>query len=526
MHLNNHAKLDNALTRKKILENEISCLELKPNAYYSGKSFHSPDHEFSYDMDLFGSNSIFEYINRCSTGVGNKVLADWLSNEYSLENILKRQEAGKELSDRKEWCENLRVDLFKGRISDFSKEHLPEIKKVMSEPKKLKFWVFTSFTILILSVLAIIFFQIHHLILFIPLLLNTLLNYRYGKFTKTIRAQLEGREKILKDYHHILTAFENENFESQYLNELQKELSHDNISATNSLYKLQNLSKKLDYSLAMLTGLVLNITLLWDIILCSKISSWFEKYAEKTKQWFQVAGHLEALMSLACVRNNHPEWTDPEFHGNGFVLNGKNIGHPLIPQKERVNNDFSCKENCFINIVTGSNMAGKSTFLRTVGVNIILAKAGSVVCAEKLTLSHFRIVTYLTITDSLTENTSTFYREILRLKKILEIVRKDNNVLLLLDELLRGTNSADKARGSMAIIRELISHKVPTIIATHNLELADMQKEFEEEITNYFFDITIDKDSTMKFDYKLKPGVCNTFNASLLLRKIGIDVGE
>ncbi len=526
MHSNNQAMLDKVLTRKKILENEIDCLKMKSNTYYSGNSFHTPDHDFSFDMDLFGKNSIFQYINRSATGVGNKALAGWLSDEYPPDEILKRQQAVKELARNKEWCEDLRVELYKSHIEDFKKEHLPEISKTISPKKNLKLWINISYGLMLLTILTIALFSVSSILLLIPLFLNSLLNFRFGKFTKTIRAQLEGRENTLRDYNKVLTAYEEKEFQSDYLQNLRKELSQDNMNATLAIARLQNLSQKLDYSLGMLTGLVLNIFLLWDIVLCRKVSIWFENFAEKTSKWFMVVGQLEALISLANLQNNHPDWSYPEFQKDGFNLEGKNLGHPLIPESERVCNDFSLEKESWINIITGSNMAGKSTFLRTVGVNIILAKAGAVVCAEKLVLSHFRIMTYLTITDSITENTSTFYREILRLRKILETARKDNNILLLLDEMLRGTNSADKSRGSIAIVRELIHLKVPSIVATHNLELAEMQKDFPNHITNYFFDISIENDSTMKFDYKLKPGICKTFNASLLLKKIGIDVDE
>ncbi|MBW6478997.1 MAG: hypothetical protein K0B37_06160 [Bacteroidales bacterium] len=526
MHLNNQAKLNTALTRKKILENEINCLDLKGNVYYSGSSFHNPDHDYSFDMDLFGKNSIFQYVNRSATGVGNKALAEWLSKEYPPDEIFKRQQAVKELAKNKEWCEDLRTELFKNRIEDFNKKHLPEIKKTISTPKSLKGWITLSYGLMLLTIFSIAVFSLNAILLLIPLFLNILLNFRFGKFTKTIRAQLEGRENTLRDYNKVLAAYEQKEFQSDYLQNLRKELTQDNISATQAIARLQNLSQKLDYSLGMLTGAILNIFLLWDIVLCRKVSIWFENFAEKTSKWFQVVGQLEALISLANLQNNHPEWNYPEFQKDGFHLEGKNLGHPLIPESERVCNDFRIEKGTWINIVTGSNMAGKSTFLRTIGVNVLLAKTGAVVCAEKFVLSHFRIMTYLTITDSIAENTSTFYREILRLKNILDTVRKDNNILLLLDEMLRGTNSADKSRGSIAIVRELIQHKVPAIVATHNLELAEMQKDFPQDITNYFFDIIIENDSTMRFDYKLKPGICKTFNASLLLKKIGIDVDE
>lgn len=224
MHLNNQSKLDTALTRKKMLENEINCLKLKDNTYYSGSSFHSPDHDFSYDMDLFGNNSIFHYINRCATGVGNKALSGWLAEEHPLDEILKRQEAVKELSREKEWCEDLRVGLFKTRIEDFKKEHLPDIRKTLSAPKNLRLWINISYGLMLLAIVGIAFFAVNPAILLILLFLNSLLNFRYGKYTKIIRAQLEGRENTLRDYHKILTAFELKKFHSVYLKNLQNAL--------------------------------------------------------------------------------------------------------------------------------------------------------------------------------------------------------------------------------------------------------------------------------------------------------------
>lgn len=524
MHLKNHNLLTTEITRKHMLEGEIASLELKPGAYYSGKYFISHDHDYTTDMDVFGDGGLYHYINRCATGVGNRSLALWLSEEFPLEHIMQRQSAIKEIAEKKQWCEELRVDLFERRIEDYKREHLPEIRKTIATPAHIKSWIVISYSLLVLSLAGIIFAGFNASLILLPVFINSLINYRMGKFTSTIRRQLEGRERTLNDYHRILTSFESQAFSSAYLKQMQQELKLDEVSATKSIAKLQNLSKKLDYSLSMIVGAVLNLFFLWDVILCRRIALWFDLYAPKTTQWFDVAGRLEALISLANLQNNHPQWQYPHFTDEGFHLKGKNLGHPLIAQSERVNNDFSLEGSTLVNIITGSNMAGKSTFLRTIGVNIILAKAGAVVCAEDFYLSHFRIMTYLTITDSLAENTSTFYREIKRLKKILDSARKDNNVLLLLDELLRGTNSADKAKGSMAITRELISYKVPAIIATHNLELADMKSRFPDDIENYYFDIIIDEQNKMRFDYKLKYGICDTFNASLLLKEIGIDI--
>jgi DNA mismatch repair ATPase MutS len=513
-------------TKRNIYRNEIKVLNLKGNDYYNGQDFIDPEHDFTSDMDVFGDHSVFSYVNRCATGVGNLQLSDFLSGKSPITEITARQEATKEFADRNEWCVNLRTDLYTRKIRNFSSEYLPEIKTGTKKIRRPEIWIITSYLILFLCLLGVVFWGMNLSLLIIPIFFNIIVFHFTGKFIRGIKAELDGREKILNDYRKILYEYESQEWKSGYLIHLKQQLKKDDISATQAIARLGNLSQKLDYTLNMIMAFILNFFFLWDLVITLRIARWFDEYATKTSDWFKVIGKVEAVLSLANLQFNHPEWVYPEFAENGFKFKGHELGHPLIPAHQRVCNDFICHEEKGVSIVTGSNMAGKSTFLRTVGVNILLARSGGPVCAKSLTLSHFRIMTYLNITDSLSENTSTFYREIKRLKKILDSARNDNNVLLLLDELLRGTNSADKARGSIAITRELIKNKIPAIIATHNLELADLQKDFPRHIENYFFDITIDANKKMTFDYKIKHGICNTFNASLLLREIGIDINN
>lgn len=524
IHLNNIAALTIAQTRKKVLENEISCIEKYKNSYYDGFAFQDGNHDFTSDMDVFGKSSLFHYLNRCATGHGNKVLSRWLKAPAPLQEIRARQKAVEEFAHHHKWFEDIQVTLYPRKIREFDTSTLPTIKKTMPTPKNTTTGIIISYTLLAVALAAIIFTPLGAGLLLFPVFFNIVFNSRLADFTKNIRAQIEGRQRTLEDYQHILFAFEAQPFKSDYLLTVKQELKQEDTSATEALKELQKLGAKLDYTLNMILKAILNLLFVWDIIICRKISRWFDRYAEKTDTWFEVVGKIEALISLARVRLNHPQWALPVYTDEEFHFLGEKLGHPLLPEKQRVCNDFIQPGK--VDIITGSNMAGKSTFLRTIGVNIILAGAGSVVCAQKLALSHFRIITYLTITDSLTENTSTFYREIKRLKMILESTRNDNNVLLLLDELLRGTNSADKAKGSMAITRELIKRKIPSLIATHNLELAAMQERYPSAINNYYFDIVVGNDNQMQFDYLLKPGICNTFNASLLLKEIGIDISE
>jgi DNA mismatch repair ATPase MutS len=229
------------------------------------------------------------------------------------------------------------------------------------------------------------------------------------------------------------------------------------------------------------------------------------------------------LNTLATIHFNHPDWCLPKLAPNHFVFESKALGHPLIPGAERINNDFLVAENTLISLVTGSNMAGKSTFLRSIGINMVLAQMGSPVCAKNFTISPVRLMTSMRISDNLAENTSTFYAELKKLKTIIEAVNNREKVFVLLDEILRGTNSHDRHTGSAAFITQLIRHHAFAVIATHDLELADLKKAFPQSLENYHFDVQV-KGEELYFDYKLKEGVCHSLNASLLMKKIGIEL--
>jgi DNA mismatch repair ATPase MutS len=229
------------------------------------------------------------------------------------------------------------------------------------------------------------------------------------------------------------------------------------------------------------------------------------------------------LNSLSTVHFNHPGWVIPDFSNEHFSLETGNLGHPLIQPAQRVNSNFSLKGQAKVALVTGSNMAGKSTFLRSLGVNIVLAQMGSPVCATAFTLSPNKLMSSMRIADNLAENTSTFYAELKKLKTILEAVNRHEPVFILLDEILRGTNSLDKHTGSEALIRQLIKQKAVAVLATHDVELAKLENEFSTSLENYHFDVQVEGEE-LYFDYKLKHGVCTSLNASILMKKIGIEV--
>jgi DNA mismatch repair ATPase MutS len=220
---------------------------------------------------------------------------------------------------------------------------------------------------------------------------------------------------------------------------------------------------------------------------------------------------------------NNPGWTTPAVVPDYFMFKAENSGHPLIPESRRISNTLEIPGDGRTVLVTGSNMSGKSTFLRTCGVNCVLAFAGAPVCASSLSLSHVRIHSSMRISDSLEENISSFYAELRRLRSVITEAGKDSWVFLLLDEILRGTNSDDRFTGSVALIKQLTGYGAVTMVATHDLRLAGLSNDIPGKIDNYHFDVKISGEELF-FDYKLTPGVCTSFNASLLMKKMGINL--
>ena len=253
------------------------------------------------------------------------------------------------------------------------------------------------------------------------------------------------------------------------------------------------------------------------------LEKWKKRNQQNINEWFDAIGDFEALNSVATLSFNHPEWCTPNFKEKHFSIEGSNIGHPLINAAKRVNNNIDIKNNEELMLITGSNMAGKSTYLRSIGINTVLAMAGANVCATAFTLSPVQIISSMRIADNLEESTSTFYAELKKLKAIIDKVNAGEKIFILLDEILRGTNSLDRHTGSVALVKQLIKHKAACIIATHDVELAKLKESYPANILNYHFDVQVANEELF-FDYKLKEGICTSLNASILMKKIGIEL--
>ncbi|MDX1665785.1 MAG: hypothetical protein R3350_01075, partial [Saprospiraceae bacterium] len=269
-------------------------------------------------------------------------------------------------------------------------------------------------------------------------------------------------------------------------------------------------------------AILLNVFALWDLNWTFRLEKWRNDYGDQLPSWFEALAEFEAMSCMANSAFNNPEWIFPQVYDQG-VLHIEQMGHPLIARDRRVCNDLHMPTNGHIKLITGSNMAGKSTFLRTAGINMVLALAGGPVCARVLRMPPLQVYTSMRTQDALHENTSSFFAELKRLKFILEAVEAGKNVFFLLDEILKGTNSRDRHTGSEALIRQLIRFRGAGLIATHDLELGKLEGESEGRVENLCLEVQV-VDGQLHFDYRIKKGVSKSFNATLLMKNMGIQI--
>jgi len=507
-----------------VFQNEWNILNNLANGYDSGQQFESELHPYSSDLDIFGKSSLYALINRCYTEIGKILLAKKLAEKTTINVVTARQVAIKEILAKIDSTYSFRanlhghdvekIELIKSQLSDQLGIQLSFVRNSF-----IKWYValapYISFG-LILSALFIdaIFWNVLSVYLFINIAWNVLLATKVNK----VFYSFGGNSNLLNGYANAISWTENQQWTSEYL----KSLISFSKPVSSEIVALSKIIQHFDARLNILVGTALNAVLLWDLKCCINLNNWHQSSSSNVISALDKLGDFEELISLATTTYNFPDWVFPEIV-DGFILQTIAIGHPLIPQSANVVNDFALEGSASVDIITGSNMAGKSTFLRTVGINMILAYSGAPVCAKKMELSIFTLNSYMRIKDSLNESTSTFKAELNRLKMILDNVVKDKSTFVLIDEMLRGTNSHDKYLGSKAFIKKLITEKTPALFATHDLQLSELKNEHEKTVRNFHFDIQI-KNGEMMFDYKLKKGPCSTFNAALLLKEIGLSL--
>ncbi|MDR5658378.1 DNA mismatch repair protein [Serpentinicella sp. ANB-PHB4] len=494
----------------------------------TGEAFKNENHAFSHDLDLFGRGSLFQWINTARTYLGRKKLKTFLTSPCYDHNTLKdRQEALNELGKMRWWRQK------------YEAEAIQIVEQTSNDNDLLK-WLknnnhndlYTRSDIIyvfkLLPGLTIISFLLSYGFNHIPRLIPVLLIFiqisllligvkKRNEALKTVYTS----QRSIRTYGKMLKHFEKTSFNSKYIKNLKdKIMDNQGLTAYDQLKALEKIADKIS-NRSNFVFIPINIIFLWDYQCMIALEKWKLSSGHLVEEWLSTLGELEALSSLAIISYDYPNWAVPEFTLEKSVFIAQDIGHPLLTNKQ-VYNDLTIKEPQTILLITGSNMSGKSTLLRTAGINLVLAYAGAPVCAKKFKCSFMRIFTCMRVSDNLEKSISSFYAELLRIKEIIQATKHDQQVFFLLDEIFKGTNSHDRHIGAKKLITKLYKENAMGFVSTHDLELGELEEETNGSVVNYNFQEHY-KNNKIYFDYKLRKGISTTRNALYLMKMIGIE---
>jgi hypothetical protein len=509
----------------KINSDEGDAISGNYSHFEAGDQYTDTAHDFSYDIDLFGKSSVFQYLNRTVTGYGRDLLAGWLADPYILApNLTPRQEAIKELSRKITWRHEFMAS---GMKTPLEKNHIAGLLNWMKESSFGRSYGITNILIWLLPVAAtlsllLVIAGVLHYSVFGLFFLGNLFWITAGlKKTNRIHSNLSRKYLFLSSMNELLKIFEKEQFEAVLLKEIKQNVSSSKVSATVSVRRLSRLIQSFDSRMNIMVSFFLNGLFLWDFHCIRKLEKWKLEYRELFPGWLEMLGKVDAYISFGNFAYNNPDFSYPVVSDKEIVFSASALGHPLIQEGKRVCNDFLLDKTGKVCIISGANMVGKSTFLRTVAVNYILAMAGAPVCAVRLEFTPLKLFTSMRTTDSLSENESYFYAELKRIRNLKIRFENCEPLFFILDEILKGTNSADKSLGSKLFLKRLVDLKGTGLIATHDTSIGDMEKDFPQSVFNMCFEIEIEGES-IRFEYKLQKGITQKMNAALLMRQMGI----
>lgn len=509
---------------------EVQAMDYDFSSFADGAAFAGPEHPYDIDLDVFGPHSLYQSCNRTVSVLGARQLAHLMTRPASTEKIKARQEAVRELAPHIDWRQDFQA-LGMGTTDDEAHFHL--LKDWIQDPlffdgkKGLKaMLIIVPIWMTLGTVLSFTIFPLETIIFFLILpaivLRNTLkkVNELHNRTSKAV--------DILEKYADLIKHVEAKEWEAPLLKKISAHFSKNEVIASKSIRRLAYIINQLNVRFNPF-AILLNLYALWDLQWMRQLDQWKTKNGALLLTWFEGLQQIDALNSLAVVHANNPDWIFPEIRLEEKV-HTLQMGHPLIHREKRVPNDLELPTDGHIKLVTGSNMGGKTTFLRTLGLNVVMAMTGLPVCARTFALPPLWVYTSMRTQDSLHESTSSFFAELKRLKTIIEAVESHKNtqppapkILFLLDEILKGTNSADRHKGSKALLLQLIQSKGSGLVATHDLELGHLEAKYPNSIENWCFEVDIEE-GKLSFDYKLKRGVSRSFNATILMQEMGINI--
>ncbi len=504
----------------KLNEQELRCLEHDYSGQPAGREYIDHTHPWSWDLDLFGEGSLFQYLNRTATAKGPSHLAGLLTAlPGDPEAVPGRQEVLKELASMTSFRQHY---ISRARLMESLNQSVGGVVDWARSPSYIeqKRWLYPVTLIMTGIASGIITGGIFYPSLFRFLLPLVLVNFfLLGLFvsrTNQYHSRFSNRHKFLSNYARLMELIAAQSFGTGPLQE-ERQRAAEGYRAVKKLSSLLNL---FDQRLNLLVGLGLNMLFLFDYHMMHRLERWKRAHRDRLPGWIGGVHRMDAQVSLAGFAANHPDYTWPVLDPGMTGIEATKMGHPLIPPKQRVDNTLGVEREKVV-LITGANMAGKSTFLRSVGINMVLAYAGCPVCASGFRTGYYELFTSMRTTDSLKDRESYFLAEIRRLKRAVEMMEEGKPLLILLDEVLKGTNTTDKQKGSIGLIQKALSYRVLGFIATHDLTLGKLEKEHPGEVVNYCFESTI-KDMELSFDYTIRPGLAKNMNASFLMKKMGI----
>lgn len=513
---------------KVLTTNELKALGRDYSNFANGLSYLDKSHPFAHDLDILGEGSLFQRMDRSFSDRGSELLAHRLTNPFKdSETIQKVQDGVRELAGKPEWMLNYRAtgklmpaDIDENKLIAFFGHTYPQFRKPIIKTLLYLMPVLTFFMLALTIAGTITFGMFIIYVLMVPI---GFIAYHFNTISQ-IHNNLGKQAGKLQQYRELLEYLEGEEWISDEMRSFHHRTKTGGKEASAVISTLIAILERFDYRLNLIAGILLNILFLWDIRMVRQLEFWKEKNAPHVEGWLRVLNEVECLISQASFAFHHPDYIYPDTDDD-VLFEAENAGHPFIMSEKRVGNPIDFHNWDEFKVITGGNMAGKSTYLRTIGINLVMAMTGNPVCAKSFRFMPMTIITSIRSDDSLQENESLFYAELKKLRDIIQRLEKGEALFLLLDEILKGTNSEDKQKGSLALLRQLLRYKTSGAIATHDLAVGNLEKEFPDSIQNLCFEIEI-KDRSLRFDYKLRKGMAKNLNATFLMKQMGITVDD
>jgi ABC-type multidrug transport system fused ATPase/permease subunit len=494
-----------------------------------GEEFIDREHPCSFDLDIFGRGSLFQYLNTALTFYGRRSLSKTITKPCrEKKKIKERQEAIEELAGALTWRQEYQAIAM---MSENLSRNPEDLLKWCENSELIVSKMYQKLLIRLLPFLTGAVFLLNQTTSFVPISIPLILllfqfsaTFYYGKTLHKIFSSAGKFKEIIKCYSAMLQHIENADFSTPLLLEMKEKLLMKDLKkkASESISTLERLIGFINLRYSSIHFPV-NIITLWDLQFYISLEKWKSRAGKHLREWLIALGKYEELSSLAILRYDNPSWCVATIIDEPYCLKAEHTGHPLIHHEERVENDLHLDGAGSIMLITGSNMSGKSTMLRTIGINLILSYAGAPVCAENFECSLMNIYSSMRISDNLEKNISSFYAELIRVKMIIEAAQSGTPMIFFLDEIFRGTNTRDRKTGAVTVLKKLSSDGVMGLVSTHDVELAELEDDTGLKLKNSYFRETY-KDNSIHFDYIMREGISDTSDAIYLMRMIGIEI--